>query len=80
MKKTLPIAIIAPSLLGLGSLTSCHDEDFDVSTQTLKERAFNEAFVKQFGKPDANQSWDFYTQAMEGLRSATTRATVDDFV
>ena len=79
MKKTLPIAIIATSFLGLGSLTSCHDEDFDVSTQTLKERAFNEAFVKQFGKPDANQSWDFYTQAMEGLRSATTRATVDDF-
>ena len=68
MKKNLSIAVIATSLLGLGSLSSCHDEDFDVSTQTLKERAFNDAFIKQFGKPDANQSWDFYAQTMESVR------------
>jgi len=77
MKKTLPIAIIAASLLGLGSLSSCHDEDFDVSTAVLQERAFEQSFIKEFGKPSANQSWDFYAQQMEALRqeAGTTRAT-----
>ena len=75
MKKTLRIAIIATSLLGLGSLSSCQDEDFEVSTQTLKERAFNDAFIKQFGKPDANQSWDFYAQTMESVRQESEPAT-----
>lgn len=81
MKKTLPIAIIAASLLGLGSLSSCHDEDLGVSESVLKEKAFEDAFSKQFGKPDPNQSWDFYTQAIEGLRAskATTRATIADY-
>ena len=83
MKKNLPITIIATSLLGLGSLTSCQDEDFGVSTQTLKEKAFDDAFAKQFGKPSADQSWDFYTQTMQNLRKgstatvATTRAQDD---
>ena len=77
MKKTLPIAIIATSLVGLGSLTSCHDEDFDVSTAVLQERAFEQNFIKEFGKPSANQSWDFYAQKMESIRqkSGMTRAT-----
>ena len=79
MKKTLPIAIIATSLLGLGSLTSCQDEDFDVSTAVLQERAFEQNFIKEFGKPSANQSWDFYSQAMQALRQndGATRATMD---
>jgi len=76
MKKTLPIAIIAISLLGLGSLTSCHDEDFDVSTTVLQERAFEQNFIKEFGKPSANQSWDFYSLKMEAIRNGAgvTRA------
>ena len=82
MKKTLPIAIIATSVLGLGSLTSCHDEDFDVSTTVLQERAFEQSFIKEFGQPSADQSWDFYAQKMEALRqnAGLTRATQDDVV
>lgn len=78
MKKTLPIAIIATSLLGLGSLSSCHDEDFNVSSTVLQERAFEQNFIKEFGKPSANQSWDFYSQKMEAIRqgAAVTRATM----
>ena len=77
MKKTLPIAIIATSLLGLGCLTSCHDEDFDVSTAVLQDHAFEQSFIKEFGKPSSNQTWDFYAQQMEALRqeAGTTRAT-----
>ena len=72
------------TLLGaivLAGITACHDEDFNVSESVLREKAFDEAFVKQFGKPDPNQSWDFYAQAMESLRAqkATTRATVADY-
>ena len=75
MKKTLPIAIIATSVLGLGILTSCQDEDLGVSTQTLKERAFDDAFAKQFGKPSPNQSWDFFTQTMQSLGKGNSSAT-----
>ena len=77
MKKYLPIAIIATFVLILGSLTSCHDEDFDVSTVVLQERAFEQSFIKEFGKPSSNQTWDFYAQQMEALRqeAGTTRAT-----
>lgn len=76
MKKTLPIAIIATSLLGLGSLSSCQDEDFDVQTAVLKEKAFENGFVKEFGQPSANQSWDFYAQKLQSVRDAKTRATM----
>ena len=75
MKKNLPIAIIATAVLGLGSLTSCQDEDLGVSTQTLKERAFDDAFAKQFGKPSPNQSWDFFTQTMQSLGKGNSSAT-----
>lgn len=75
MKKTLPIAIIATSLLGC--LSSCQDEDFDVGTAVLQERAFEHSFIKEFGKPSANQSWDFFSQQMEAIRNGAgaTRAT-----
>jgi len=78
MKKYLSFAVTAMAILGLGSLTSCHDEDFDVSTEVLQERAFEEGFIKEFGKPDANQSFDFYAQTMQSLREkgAATRATM----
>lgn len=75
MKKFLSLTIVSLTFLGLGSLTSCQDEDLGVSTQTLKERAFDDAFIKQFGKPDANQSWDFYAQAMESVKNTSGAAT-----
>lgn len=77
MKKYLSFAVTAMAILGLGSLTSCHDEDFDVSTAVLQERAFEQGFIKEFGQPSADQSWDFYAQKMEALGQGTgmTRAT-----
>lgn len=80
MKKFFSFAVTAMAIFGLGSLTSCQDEDFDVSTAVLQERAFEEGFIKEFGKPSADQSWDFYAQMMESLRSegAATRATMVD--
>ena len=36
-------AIFAMSFLGLGVLTSCHDYDLGVSTQTLKDHASYDA-------------------------------------
>lgn len=76
MKKNLSFAIIAMSILGLGGLTSCQDEDLDVSNAVLQERAFEQGFIKEFGKPSADQRWDFYAQKMEKLFGSTTRATM----
>lgn len=78
MKKNLPIVIIATSVLGLGSLSSCHDEDFDVQTAVLKEKAFENDFIKEFGQPSADQSWDFYAQKLQSVRDTKTRATMAD--
>lgn len=77
MKKYLSFAVTAMAILGLGSLTSCHDEDFDVSTAVLQERAFEHAFINEFGKPSENQSWDFYSQKLHsiGQGAGMTRAT-----
>ena len=77
MKKYLSFAVTAMAILGLGSLTSCQDEDFGASTAVLQERAFEQGFIKEFGQPSADQSWDFYAQKMEALGQGTgmTRAT-----
>ena len=77
MKKYLSFAVTAMAILGLGSLTSCHDEDFDVSTAVLQERAFEQGFIKEFGQPSADQGWDFYAQKMQSLSEGAgmTRAT-----
>ncbi len=77
MKKYLSFAVTAMAILGLGSLTSCHDEDFGASTAVLQERAFEQGFIKEFGQPSADQSWDFYAQKMEALGQGAgmTRAT-----
>ena len=77
MKKTIFWAIATLGLLTFGSLTSCQDEDFDVSTAVLQERAFEQNFIKEFGKPSATQTWDFYSLQMEALRQETgmTRGT-----
>lgn len=74
MKKNLSFAIVAMAFLG--SLTSCQDEDFDVNTAVLQERAFEQGFIEEFGKPSADQRWDFYAQKMENLFGSTTRATM----
>ncbi len=73
---------LSATLLGaivFAGFTACHDEDLDVTEATLKQRSYDNAFIKQFGKPDANQSWDFFSQAIDMLRngygsSAKTRA------
>ena len=77
MKKFFSFAVTAMAILGLGSLTSCHDEDLGVSTAVLQERAFEQGFIKEFGQPSADQSWDFYAQKMESLNGDVdmTRAT-----
>ena len=77
MKKYLSFAVTAMAIFGLGTLTSCHDEDFDVSTAVLQERAFEQGFIKEFGKPSENQSWDFYSQKLQSIRqgASLTRAT-----
>ena len=79
MKKYLSFAVTAMAIFGLGSLTSCHDEDFDVSTAVLQERAFEQNFIKEFGQPSADQSWDFYSKKLQSLREGSdlTRATMD---
>ncbi len=76
MKKLLFLAIATFAILALGSLTSCHDEDFGVSAPVLQQRAFEQSFIKEFGKPSPDQTWDFYAQEMNAIRSnaGTTRA------
>lgn len=61
----------------LAGFAACQDEDLDVSEATLKAKAYDNAFIKQFGQPDPNQSWDFFTQSLESLQrgSAGTRAS-----
>ena len=63
MKKTLPIAIIATSLLGLGSLTSCQDVEEEGIEQVAYHRGYESSFEKIFGKVDPNQTWDFTSYA-----------------
>lgn len=63
MKKILPIAIIATSVLGLGSLTSCQDIEDENSQQIAYQRGYESSFVKTFGNVDPNQTWDFTSYA-----------------
>ena len=76
MKKNNYLAIATFAILALGSFTCCHDEDFGVSAPVLQQRAFEQSFIKEFGKPSPDQTWDFYAQQMDAIRSnaGTTRA------
>ena len=76
MKKNNYLAIATFAILALGSFTCCHDEDFGVSAPVLQQRAFEQSFIKEFGKPSPDQTWDFYAQEMNAIRSkaGTTRA------
>ena len=75
MKKLLLLAVAIVGIFALGSLTSCQDEDFGVSAPVLQKRAFEQSFIKEFGKPSPDQTWDFYAQEMNAIRSnaGTTR-------
>ena len=60
--------------------TSCHDEDFGVSSETLKNRAYAHGFAQEFGRPGSDQRWDFHTQMLERLSGSdgVTRAYGDE--
>ena len=63
MKKNLSIAIIATSVLGLGSLSSCQDSEVENIEQVAFQRGYESSFVKTFGNVDPNQTWDFTSYA-----------------
>lgn len=76
MKKLITLA--AALAVVAGTITSCQDEDFDVSTQELKVKAFQKGFADEFGVPSGTQNWDFYAQSMELLsKKSVTRASGD---
>ena len=79
MKKTLSLAVAFLGFFVLASLSSCQDEDLGVSTTVLKEKAFEQGFIKEFGKPSSDQTWDFYSQKLQSLSQGAglTRATMD---
>jgi hypothetical protein len=80
MKSIYSLCLLATSLIVGAALSSCQDEDFDVSTEVLKERAFASSFEKEFGTPSDDQPWDFYAQKMQALFGGQTRADIDDGV
>lgn len=49
MKKNLRFAIIAMSILGLGSLTSCQDSEVENIEQVAFQHGYESGFVKTFG-------------------------------
>ena len=60
MKNYLPCAIIAASLFGLGSHSSCQDyEPYD--SEVLVKTSFEENFKKTFGETSPSQTWDLTT-------------------
>lgn len=88
MQNIKGISAIVMATLLVGSLASCHDEDFGASDAILRERSFEQGFVKEFGQPAADQRWDFYAQMMEKRDAALaskeeeegiTRASASDF-
>ncbi|MBO7635064.1 MAG: hypothetical protein J6S89_00630 [Paludibacteraceae bacterium] len=60
MKKNLPIAIIATSVLGLGSLSSCQDYT-PYDSEVLVKTSFEDNFKKTFGEISPSQTWDLTT-------------------
>ena len=80
MKKTLPLVVVATTVFGLGSLSSCQDyEPYD--SEVLVKTSFEENFKKAFGEISPNQTWDLtkviprtwkYDVDLSGI---TTRAT-----
>lgn len=76
MKKNLKFGAISLVCV-LAGFTSCQDEDFGLTESVIKEKTYEQSFIKEFGQPSANQRWDFYAQEMEAREAAkgVTRAT-----
>ena len=79
MEKTLFLSVAILGLLTFGCLSSCQEVEFDVSPAVLQEHVFEQSFIKEFGKPSPDQTWDFYSLQMNAIRSkaGATRATQD---
>ena len=61
MKKFLMTGIAALAL-GAG-FTACTDHDFDViSGEEAVVQSYNDAFIRVFGQPAANQTWGFSSE------------------
>lgn len=72
MKKFLMTGIAALAL-GAG-FTACTDHDFDViSGEEAVVQSYNDAFIRVFGQPAANQTWGFSSE--EFPPSKVTRGT-----
>ena len=72
MKKFLMTGIAALAL-GAG-FTACTDHDFDViSGEEAVVQSYNDAFIRVFGQPAANQTWGFSSE--EFPPSRVTRGT-----
>jgi len=77
MKKFFSLAA-ALAVVSAGCFTSCQEEDFGLDSGVIRQNEYAKGFEAEFGKPDANQRWDFYAQAMEQRNAAAagiTRAT-----
>lgn len=77
MKQFISFGAIAMAAIVAGGLTSCQEEDFGLDSSVAKKTEYARSFEKEFGKPDANQRWDFYAMEMEqrAANAGVTRAT-----
>ena len=67
------MSLLAASLVGFGFTSCSHDDVYD-STRTKVQDAYNDAFVKNFGKPASNQDWGFGTASSSAPLFTFTRA------
>lgn len=77
MKQFISFGAIAMAAILAGGLTSCQEEDFGLDSSVVKKTEYAKGFANEFGKPDANQRWDFYAMEMEqrAANAGVTRAT-----
>ncbi|MBO4754522.1 MAG: hypothetical protein J5543_07990 [Bacteroidales bacterium] len=71
------MAVVTLGLFAIGCLSSCQEVEFDVNPAVLQEHVFEQSFIKEFGKPSPDQTWDFYARKMASLQegAVSTRAT-----
>lgn len=79
MKKFFSFAIVAMSILGLGSLASCQDSEVENIQQVAFQHSYENSFVKTFGEVSPNQSWDFssYARHQRLINQNMTRAMTE---
>jgi hypothetical protein len=75
MKQFVSFGAIAMAAIVAGGLTSCQEEDFGLDSSVVKKTEYARGFANEFGKPDANQRWDFYAMEMEQRAAAATGVT-----